>query len=133
MNMKKLAMTVGAVFVTVLVSDFVIHQVFLKESYAATASLWRPEAEMKEHMAAMFGGQFIVALFLAWIFIHGYKGKGIMEGVRFGIFLGGLEMGKNFIMSAVAPYPCSLTCAWIAAGFAQMILVGVVASLVYKP
>lgn len=132
MNLKKFSICVVAVWVTVLVSDFVIHQVLLKNMYGATANLWRPEAEMAQHMPAMFGGQFIVALCLAWIFVHGYKGTGIKEGVRFGLLIGGLEMGKNLIMAAVAPYPCSLVGSWIAAGFVQAILVGCVASLAYK-
>lgn len=132
MNMKKFIICVFAVFVTVLVTDFVIHQVLLKGMYAETASLWRPDTEIAGKMGYMFAGQFLVALFFAWIFIHGYKGTGIMEGVRFGLLMGGFELGHNMIMYAVAPYPCSVVCGWALAGFGQGVLVGVVASLTYK-
>ena len=108
MNIKKFAVTVVAVFVTTLVSNFVIHQIILKSAYQATANLWRPETEMQAYMGSMFLGQFLVALFLAWIFVHGYKGKGWMEGIRFGFLVGGFEAGNNLIMCSVAPYPCSL-------------------------
>ena len=130
---KNCLITTGAVFFTVVVSDFLIHQVFLKSMYAASPNLWRPEAELQSHMPYMFLGQLAVAVFLSWIFVHGYKGKGIMEGIRFGFLIGGLEAGKNLIMYTVAPYPCALAASWIVAGFAQAILVGIVASLVYKP
>ncbi len=132
MNYKKFAVCVVAVLVTVFVSNYIIHQLIMKSAYTATAALWRPEAEMQQYMCHMLAGQFLVSLFMTWIFVHGYKGKGIMEGVRFGLFLGGLNAGNNLIMHAVAPYTCALTCSWILLGFAQAILVGVVASLVYK-
>lgn len=132
MNIKKFGICVFAVFVTVMVSNFVIHQVLLKGIYGATPQLWRPEAEMAGHMCYMLAGQFLTALFFAWIFVHGYKGTGIMEGVRFGLLMGGFQTGGNLIMYAVQPYPCNLVCSWILCGFAQAILVGVVASLTYK-
>jgi hypothetical protein len=132
MNKKKFAITFAAVLVTVFVSNFVIHQLWLKEAYLATASMWRPHAEFPNFMCYMFGGQALVALFFSWIFIHGYKGGGIKEGVRFGLLMGGFQTGGILINYAVSPLPCSLACSWIAAAFIQSVLVGVVASLTYK-
>lgn len=96
-----------------------------------TATLWRPESEMPLYMGHMFLGQFIISFFFSLIFAQGYRSSGVMEGVRYGIMLGGLEMGKNFIMHSVAPYPVSLTISWICFNFTQFVFVGIIASLVY--
>lgn len=132
MNMKKFSITVVAVLVVTMVTNFVIHQVLLKDMYAATASLWRPEAEMQGLMHYMLLGQLVTAIAFAWIFIHGYKGTGIMEGVRYGLLMGLFQAGGNMIMYVVAPYTCALVTAWTVAGFVQSVLVGVVASFTYK-
>lgn len=128
MNYKKLACCFGAVFVAFFITDYLVHGVLLKSMYQATASLWRPEAEMGNYMAPMFSGKAILALFFAWIFLHGYKGKGLMEGVRFGLLMGGYCAGSNLIMYAVQPFTCALTCSWIIACFGQSVFAGIAAT-----
>jgi hypothetical protein len=128
MNYKKLACCAVAVFVTFFITDYLVHGVLMKSTYQATQHLWRPEAEMGKFMPGMMLGKFLVALFFAWIFLHGYKGKGVMEGFRFGLLIGGYSAGGNLIMYAVAPYDCSITCSWIVAGLAQGVIGGIVAT-----
>jgi len=82
MNYKKLACGFGAVFVTFFVMEWLIHGVWLNSTYEATASLWRPKEEMGNYMAYMIGGKILVALFFAWIFLHGYTGKGMFRAKR---------------------------------------------------
>ena len=45
--MKKLLLTILAVFITWVVMDMVIHGLLLGKSYMATADLWRPMDDMK--------------------------------------------------------------------------------------
>src|ERR1043165_7076939 len=61
MNPKSLLITIPVAFVTVWVTDFLIHAVWLGSTYKATASLWRPEAEMMTMMPWMLLAQFLVA------------------------------------------------------------------------
>ena len=112
----------------VMATDFIIHQVFLKGTYMATASLWRPEAEMANTWPTMLLGQALVGWFIFWIFSIGYKGQGWKEAWRFALYFGFFEAGKNLIMFSVAPYTWQLVCAWAFWGFVQMWAVGLVAT-----
>jgi hypothetical protein len=130
--MNKLIKTTIAVFVTIWVTDFLIHGLLLKSMYVASASLWRPETAMKTYCGYMLFGQIMIAAAFTWIFSHGYKGKGWKEGVRYGVAVGTMAGGTNLIMYAVQPYPFSIVAAWLVLGCVQSATAGVVATMVYK-
>lgn len=132
MNVNRFVMTTFAVFVYIFASDFLIHGVILQGTYKETASLWRPESEMHSYMVWMLMGQFMIAKGLSFVFAKGYEGKGVMEGVRFGLVMSPLILASTLIQYAVTPLPMSLFLAWLGFGFVQVILGGVVASLVYR-
>lgn len=131
-NMKRWAMTTAAVFAWIFVTDMVIHGWFLGETYKATASLWRGEAEMSQFMGWMMAGQMMVALWGSFIFSKGYENKGWKEGARFGILIGLFTVSHFFIQFATTPMPMNLLWAWIWTGMIQSVGAGVVASMVYK-
>lgn len=131
-NTKKFIYASLAVFALIFVYDWVVHGMLLQDAYRATANLWRPEDQMFDYFHWMVGGQALVAIMFCFIFAKGYEGRGIMEGVRYGIYIGLLFNAVHLMMYAVAPYPITLVYSWIGATFGEMILAGVVASLVYK-
>ena len=128
---KKVARVFIPVFVAVFATDFLIHGVLLKDMYMATAGLWRSESDMKHFMPFMMTGQLITAFFFSWIFMQGYKGKGWVEGVRYGLYLAGFLAGGHFMMYAVQPFPASLIWAWIVCDAAQGAVCGVVAAVAH--
>lgn len=132
MNYKKLGITTIAVFAAYWITNFLIHGVLLKNQYQETAHLWRPESEMQQYRVPMILGQFLTALFFSMIFVHGYKGKGPIEGVRYGLLMGGVFTAGNLIMYAVAPWPLNLVVAWSVASIAQSVLLGVICTFTYK-
>jgi hypothetical protein len=77
-------------------------------------------------------GQFLTALFFVSIFAKGYEGKGVMEGVRYGVLVGFLFVAGYFTQYAVYPITSEILWAWCGTGLAQSIGGGVVVSLVYK-
>lgn len=131
-NVKRLALTILAVFVFIFASDFLIHTVWLSDTYKSTAHLWRTDEDMKAHFAFMILGQFLIAKYFCVIFAKGYEGKGPIEGVRYGLLIALFNLGGMLINFAVTPIPASLTLNWAVACFAQSIGSGVIASLVYK-
>lgn len=131
-NIKKAVIAMIAVFAYIFVTDILIHGFALKGLYAATASAWRPEAEMQSNMLWMCIGQAILAKYFVWIFAKGYEGKGVMEGVRFGTLMGLFVVGTYFVQYAVQPITLELLAAWSVLGTAQSIGAGVVAALLYK-
>jgi hypothetical protein len=104
----------------------------LKGLYAETPTLWRPEMEMCNYICWLLLGQLVIAKSMAYLFAKGYEGKGIGEGLRFGIIMGPLLVAPNLIQYAVTPLPSSVVWAWVGTGLVQAILGGVVLSLVYK-
>jgi len=131
-NVKRLIMATLGVFVFILASDFVIHQLILGSTYHEFPSLWRSEEEMKSYMLYMLIGQFLIAKFFTLIFAKGYEGKGVGEGLRFGMLIGPFAVAPSFIQYAVYPLPSILLWSWVGLGLIQSILAGLVVGILYK-
>ncbi len=133
MTTKKLVISIGAAFAAVFVFDWIYHGMLLKGMYEGTAQLWRPEAEMKSFCAWMAAGQEVLAIAYVLLFRKGYENKGVSEGVRFGLYMGGFMAGPSLGMYAYMPIPLALALAWVVGGFLQAIAVGVALSFTARP
>lgn len=116
----------------VMATNFIIHSVFMKGTYAATAGLWRNESEMAANWPVWFVGQALFGFFIFWIYSIGYKGKGWSEAWRFALIFGCLQAGNTFMMYSVAPYTWGLVWSWVLWGFVQMWVIGLVATWAIK-
>lgn len=131
MNIKKYLLASLAAYLFIFIFEWGFHGVFLKPTYEATQSLWRnPEDCIYSFMIT---GQILLPLILGFVFLRNYENKGIMEGARFGFLMGLIFVPHHLIMYAVAPYPLSLTISWIIGGFFEMICIGCILALVYRP
>ncbi|HOP62784.1 MAG TPA: hypothetical protein PK358_05485 [Spirochaetota bacterium] len=120
------------IFIVFLALDFLIHSMLLGEVYASMAGIWRPD--MMSKMWIMYAGSFIFSFLMMYVFIKGYEGRGIMEGVRFGIIIGIMTSGIGaFYQYATYPLPFSLVLQWFFYGLAEFIIAGICASLIYQP
>jgi hypothetical protein len=128
---------VGAAVVGVLfVTDFVIHGVFMKNAYEATASVWRPMAEMQTMMWIMWVLYLIDAAILPYLYLKGFepqKGR-VGQGLRFGALIGllmatGMSLGTYFMV----PIPASMAVSWFVAGMVQYLLTGILIALIVPP
>lgn len=135
MNPKRILIALLAAFVTIAITDMLIHGFWLKSTYAAgVGTLWRSEADMQAHTSALFLGQFLtaIAFTMLWARIT-LGGAGIQCAVALGFFLGLFYSGGVVIQGAVSPLPDGLVMKWIISGMLQSVLVGVVLFFVYKP
>jgi len=130
LNVKKFAIASLAAFAVVFVFEWLLHGVLLKSTYEATAHLWRKHDEMV--CWAMIAGQLMMPFVAAFIFTKGYEGKGIGEGLRFGLLLGLLFVPGSLMMYAVMPIPVTLLAAWAVGGIVEMVLVGCTIAALYK-
>lgn len=132
--MKKLLIPFIAVYVTAQVMGYLIHQVWLSPIYGSLADVWRPEADMMSKTWIMFITAAFYCFFFVYVFARGHEGKGIGEGVRYGIIIG-LFFGvvQSYDWYVILPIPYSLALKWFLAGMVQTIVMGVVAALTYKP
>ncbi len=132
--MKKLILAIVATFVAVVLTDMLIHRFWLSADYGATASLWRPEAEMTARMHWMFIGQFIVAAAIATIYVKALAATAKATcATYYGLCVGLIAAGSQLIMFAVAPYPGALVAKWFFAYVAQGVVLGQVLYWVCKP
>ena len=95
---------------------------------------FRSTEEMQSNMWIMWVMYFVLAFLFTFIFVKGYENKGIIEGVKFGIYIG---LFYSFVLAygnyAVYPIPYSLAFQWFIFGFIQSVIFGIAAVLIYKP
>src|SRR2546422_7184625 len=135
MNTKRWLLASVAVFVAIGVLEFLIHGVLLSDLYKQTASVWRPETEMRQMMWIFWVGYLVFAPFFALIYVKGYeKGKpGLGQGFRYGLYVRAkLCLRTGFAWDVILPIPPVLAFYWFLATLVEFIVVGVVAGLVYR-
>lgn len=133
MNIKSLLVTIVVAFVTISVTDFLIHQIWLSVTYAETKHLWRPEAEMMAKMPLMMLGQFILAAAFSVIFAsYVAEKRSISATLKFSFYLSLISVAGQMMMYAVQPIPGSLVVKWCVAITAQVLLLGLVVHKIYR-
>jgi hypothetical protein len=129
--MKKVLIGFVAVFITLEVLDMLIHGVILMNTYKAMENVWRPD--MMNKIWILHFVRIITAFFFALIFSKGYENKGIMEGVRYGFYVG-MIVASGFAFGSYASfsihYPLALQ--WFIYSLAEYLIAGVVIALVFK-
>ena len=129
--MKKLLIGTVAVFVFFELYEFLVHGVILKSTYESLSSLWRPD--MMDKMYVIHIIALITAFFFTLIFDKGREGKGVMEGVRYGFYMGMiLAVGMAYGSYSMYPIPYSLALQWFLYGLVEYVIAGVVVAYVYQ-
>ena len=127
---KKVLIGWVAVFVWIMVWEMIVNVVLLAGEYMATAHLWRPEAEMK--MWLFWVVYIFVAFFLSLLFSKGYEGKGMSEGIRFGLYIGFLmAIPMAYGTYGAMPIPYSLALKWFIFGMIEYVVAGVILASVF--
>ena len=132
LNRKRLIMAVLAVFAFIFLSNWLIHGVWLKSAYEATASLWRSQEDMHNYCKWMMLGQFLSTAFLVIIFARGYQGKGVSEGGKFALLMVPFLMGRIFMTYSYTPISASLMWCWVCAESLQVLIASYLAAAIYK-
>jgi hypothetical protein len=100
--------------------------------YEKLANVWR--ADMMDKMWILYFASFIYSFLFVYIFSKGYKGRGFIEGVRYGVVIGFFSSVVGSLYQYVLyPIPSYLAAHWMVYGMIQMIFAGVLAALVYRP
>lgn len=132
MNIKRFVLASLAVFAVFQLLDIVIHGVILSGDYRANSGLWRPD--MESLMWIMMLASLALSFLFVYIFTRGYEGKGVLEGVRYGLLIGLLMMGIGAVNQYVVyPVPFMLVVKWFIFGMIEFAIAGVVAAFIYRP
>lgn len=127
---KRIWIGTAVVFVVIALLDLVINMVVMADDYAATAALWRPEAEMKVWLFYVVYA--FTAFFFTLIFSKGYEGKGIAEGARYGFYVGMLmAVPMAYGSYAAMPIPYGFALKWFLSGLLEYIVAGIALAAVF--
>jgi hypothetical protein len=124
-----------AVWVVMMVTDWVFHGVWLAPLYHQTAQFWRPEAEMHSTMPWMWFGQLLFSWAFVWIYSKGIsQDNQWTQAFRYALAI--LMVGKVpnwFVMWATVPYPSELVARWLLICFVQAFCAAFVMTWTLKP
>lgn len=131
---KRFWMAFAACFVAGQVLGLLIHGVWLNATYMSMPDVWRPKEEMDSMMWMMMLAGALLTFAFCYIFTRGYEGKGVMEGVRYGLWIALLCAIPQAIDSFVIyPVPMSLAVKWAVSGVAYFVILGAILASIYKP
>ncbi len=127
---KKLLLGFVLVYAAVILLEGLEHAVLLAPTYRSLPNLFRgPGAPMAWIVPVVYLG---FAYAFTFVFAKGYEGKGIMEGARYGLWISLMtSVTYSLAMYASQPVPFSLALERTLIGIAQLVVYGVVLSLVF--
>lgn len=128
---KRIGLAAVAVFVVWAIMDFVIHGLLLRGAYIATASLWRPQAEMK--LGVMYLAVFLAALAFSAVYGWFVTPKGPATGWKFGLLYGaGVGVGMGYGTYAVMAIPYTMAFTWFAGSAVEGLVAGLVVGAIIR-
>ena len=111
---------------------YFIETVILRRDYESLSDLLRPDVLSTVWLMFIVG--LLVAFAFTYIFVKGREGKGILEGVRFGIVIWlfvtvptGLGAWMMF------PIPITMIGKWALMGLLLNLISGILVAAIYKP
>ncbi len=129
--MKKFLLAVLAVFVAWEILDFIIHTMILAQQYKDTASLWRPEGEMK--MGLMVIVTLISSVAFCYLYDAFVKDKSMTNAVKFGLVFGiGTGIGMGYGTYSVQPITYMIAFTWFLGTVIESALAGLILGLILK-
>lgn len=118
------------VFVFFGLMGFLVDGVLLAPTYESLKQIWRPD--MMSLMWVFYVIMLVGSFFFVFIFSRGYEGKGIMEGVRFGFYIGiWMGIGYAYGTYAMIPIPYSLALTRFFSTLIQYIVAGMITAGIF--
>ena len=76
--------------------------------------------------------QLFFAFFFTFIFSKGYEGKGLMEGLRYGLYVSlMMNVQAAYMTYATMPVPYMLALKWFLYGTVQYLIYGAILAMIY--
>lgn len=120
-------------FVFTFFWGWLLNGVLLKDIYAETPNLWRPQSEMMGLFHWIVIGQVLLVFAFVMIYAIGFAGGGVAAGIKLGILLEIAAIGMRLAIYAVQPFPGKLIVYGSINGLIEMIIAGAIVGAIYKP
>ncbi|KAA0222372.1 hypothetical protein EDS67_26980 [candidate division KSB1 bacterium] len=130
MNINRLFITAGAIFLFALLWNGFVHLVILADANSALATITRPAAERSLGLSLFITAA--LALLFVWSFARfarqGNMKEGLLLGIFFALLAGILADLNQYVMY---PIPASLAAKWFGFGLIEFCGYGVLAAWLY--
>jgi len=129
---KKLWIGFVVVFIVWNLLDLIIHSGILGAAYQSEEMMRVFRSDMMSKMWIFYVVSLFTSFFFTLIFSKWHKGKGIVEGVQYGVYMG-LLMATPMAYSSYAMYPIpySIALQWFIYGMIQYVILGIVVAMVF--
>ena len=131
--MKRFILAFIAAYFFIFLWGWLLNGVFLKDVYAETPNLWRPQSEMMSLFHWIVVGQALIVFSFVMIYASGFAGGGVVAGIRLAVLLEIAAIGMRLAIYAVQPFPGKLILYGSISGLIEMIIVGAIVGAIYKP
>ena len=131
--MKRFIAAFVAAYVFIFLWGWLLNGVLLKDFYAQTPNLWRPQSETMSLFHWIIIGQALIVFAFVMIYASGFAGGGVIAGIRLGLLLEIAAIGMRLAIYAVQPFPGKLIVYGSVSGLIEMIIVGAIVGAIYKP
>ena len=131
--MKRFTAAFAAAYIFLFLWGWLLNGVVLKDIYAQTPNLWRPQSEMMSLFHWIIIGQALVVFSFVMIYASGFAGGGVIAGIQLGVLLEIAAIGMRMGFYAVQPFPGKLILYGSVSGIIEMIIVGAIVGAIYKP
>ena len=135
MNHSRVALAGFVAWVVFCIVGYVAHAVLMKDLYLAHAAIMRPDADANARLPMAFAVSLVGMLAFAYAYAKGYEGgKGIQEGLRFGVLVGVMLIGFVIVWDYMT-YPLSrnMLFALVIDYIVEFAIYGVVVGALYRP
>ncbi len=132
MNWNRFFIAFVVIYVVGGILNYLMHGIIMMGTYESITGVWRPDMER------LWWIQWITPLFMIffflYIFVRGYEGKGLMEGVRYGLIIWAfVSIPMTYGQYMLYPLPYSLVWKWLATDLIAFLVYGIIAAAIYKP
>ena len=85
--MKRFILAFIAAYIFIFFWGWLLNGVVLKDVYAQTPNLWRPQSEMLSLLHWIIIGQALIVFAFVTIYASGFAGGGVIAGIQLGLLL----------------------------------------------
>lgn len=134
-NIKRFIPTFILIFIAFRYSTVFIERVVMQKIYYAVdfQSIFRPIEIQQNYEWVIWIIEVVWSFLFTYIFVKGYENRGIAEGIRFGFIIGFFNpFFWAYKIYTLIRISYDIAFQWFFYGVLQCILLGVIASLIYR-
>jgi len=127
---RKVPIATAVVFIFFVLYSILINGIILSGAYQSTASVWRPDMDRLMWVYQVIN--LVGAFFFVFVFSKGYEGRGLMEGVRYGLYMGiWIGVGYAYGTYAMVAIPYWMAATWFWTCILQYIIAGIITAALF--